>query len=1251
MTCTHAPVVLFLLMPMCPTTAVRPLLTLICLLANTWMANGQVMQIPFGKNRVQYNRQIDDWSVYETANFLTYWYGDARNVAQAAVQIAESEYRSVQQLLEHPLNSKIELLVFTDLTDVKQSNLGDQALLSSRSNHSNGQVGSVIRKGSDKDKKIRWRPTLWQHVHNNPVWGARTKSAYEQVGNKILVYFNGDHRNLRAQIREGLSAVILSSMLSGGNLQEAVQNAVLLNLPVWYTEGLTAYCGEEWNTDLDNDLRDQLMHNRYKTFDKLAKEHPRLAGHAFWYYIGLHFGKSTVSNLLYLTRINRSLDAGFLYVLGSGYRRTGDALMEYFRNRYRQETQFMKKPPTEGALVLKNKHDRPITQYKISPDGKRIAWVQNDLGRWQVFSQVLGKNGRRKRLLHGGTRSPVEATDYGYPLIAFSPDNRQIGIIHESRDKGYFTLIDLEKGRKKTDILNTDYQRVYSMDFVNPNEVVLSAAVKGFSDIFLYKISSRQTERITQDFWDDLDAAVVRVDSGQPALVWASNRVNDTLSTARLDTILPLDQYDLFYFDLATRDKELIRITQTPDATERAPMAIDSTYFGLLSNVSGIDNRQLARIEPYTAYYKTIFYLKDGGEIPALNTDQLGEWPLEKAMTLLAPADTVRKNLDSTKIDSVRSFPVLKKRAQVHAFGNYDRSIRHQHTAPRVGRWAEAVRREGRTKLYVRRQPNPETLHKTAAPAYTRFRENALAAAGLPVPLPPLDTTNRNSFASVGLQIDTITDRRTQADSIPEGWQFQMPPYLVPPPTQRPAETEEIVVAPVIDTVGTRPAIGGTTPRRATTRPLVEFSKPDAVARFNPARITPYRLKFRNNYFNATMDNNLLFDGLDTYVGPNNFTTPPAGFLVKGNFKDLLDDYTLEGGARLPITFDGMEYYLFLDNKKHRLDKRIALYRKTKVRSDQAPPGAVPDLIQTRTNTLLGQYEVRYPFSTYFSVRAMGTLRQDRAITLSTNLSTLEKPDRAEQRASLRLSAVYDNSVDVDLNIRTGTRAKVWVEAVKRFEFNTQPRLNLDFNSGFMTVMAFDARHYLPLDRRSILAARLAGATTFGSERILYVMGGVDNWIFPKFNNNIPSPKDDNFAFQTLAAHVRGFSQNIRNGNSYALLNTELRVPIFKYFSRKPTMSNFWRNFQVVGFFDCGTAWQGKTPYAAENPLNTVVISDPRLPIIVRVNYFRDPLVAGYGVGARMQLMGMFLRADYGWGIETRVVQKPILHLALGTDF
>jgi len=303
-----------------------------------------------------------------------------------------------------------------------------------------------------------------------------------------------------------------------------------------------------------------------------------------------------------------------------------------------------------------------------------------------------------------------------------------------------------------------------------------------------------------------------------------------------------------------------------------------------------------------------------------------------------------------------------------------------------------------------------------------------------------------------------------------------------------------------------------------------------------------------------------------------------------------------------------------------------------------------------RTNTILGQYELRYPFDAFFSLRGTATLRQDKTIFLSTNGATLETPDYAEQRASLRISAVYDNTVDVDLNLKTGSRAKLFVETVKRFDLNFEPNWSLRFNKGIMTVIGLDARHYQPLDRRSILALRFAASTTFGSEKILYYLGGVDNWIFPKFNENIPLPQSNDFAYQTLAANLRGFKQNIRNGNSYALLNSELRVPIFKYFSKKPVMGNFWRNFQLIGFFDVGTAWQGKDPYDGDNPINIVYLYNPPT-VAVKVNYFRDPLVAGYGFGARALIFGMYLRADYAWGIETREIQKPVFHLALGTDF
>ncbi len=1163
-------------------------------------AFSQTIQTAFGKNRVQYHRQFDDWLYYESPNFTTYWYGAARNVGQASLQMAEFDLAEVQQLLEYPLTEKIEVIVFSDLTDLKQSNIGTDELFLSRT----GQT--------------------------------------KVVGNKIFAFFDGNHLHLRAQIREGMAAVIINAMLYGSNLQEIVQNAVLLNLPGWFTEGLAAYAGENWNEEADDKLRDLLLSGKFKTFDKLAKEQPRLAGRAFWYYVGLHFGKGTISNLLYLTRINRSVDQGFLYVLGNGYKKTGEGLMDYFQKRYRDETQGMKSPEKADIFTFKNKKRLPVSQVKISPDGRRIAWATNDIGKWRVWMADL-ETGKRKLVMKGGSRDALQATDLNYPLVAWSPDNQHIAVAYERRDVIRMTILETENLRKKQHFIFTaDFQRLYSMDFVNPSDLVFSAAQHGFSDLFLYHTVTSSDERLTQDFWDDLDATVVHLDN-KPGLLFSSNRLSDTLSPQRLDTVLPLTHFDVFYYDLTTRNPELIRISNTPNADERHPAAVDSAFFSFISNENGIANRQSGFLETYTAFYQKRFFLKDGAEVRALVPEMPGEWKLSRALALLPPVDSVLKNIDSTQIDSFRIEPVLKRRAFTYNQTNFDRNLLEMHTSARTGKLAELIFRNDRSGIYLSKiQPKNAQPNKL-----TRFRELMLRDLGLAIPV----QKNQNSADTLVSKPDPnlgekFSEKQDTATVILPGWNFQMPerwsqttPNSKPTEKEKPAKIErqnetqddDFQTMEVIRVQPDAKKIG------------LPEEKP-GVLKFNQSRIIGYRLKFRTDYFSTTMDNSLLFDGLDSYSGtPQELNPQPVGLLAKANFKDLMEDYVLEIGARLPVTFNGAEYYAFFDNKKRRVDKGIALYRKTLVND-------AGNNQRIRNNTFLGQYELRYPFDHFFSLRAVGTVRQDVARLLSTDPVSLETPDFKEQRLGVKLSAVYDNSVQLDLNLMTGTRAKIWVEAVKKFEFNTQPKWDVKFNAGFMTVVGLDARHYLRLDRRSILAMRVSAATTFGSERILYFLGGEENEIIPRFNNKIPIPQNGNFAFQTLAPHLRGFTRNIRNGNSFALWNSEVRVPIFKYFSKKPTLGSFWRNFQLVGFFDAGTAWQGKNPYSGDNPLNTVYLYNPPT-VAVKVNYFRDPLVAGYGAGVRMTLFGMFVRFNYGWGIETRVVQDPVWHLSLGTDF
>jgi hypothetical protein len=425
---------------------------------------------------------------------------------------------------------------------------------------------------------------------------------------------------------------------------------------------------------------------------------------------------------------------------------------------------------------------------------------------------------------------------------------------------------------------------------------------------------------------------------------------------------------------------------------------------------------------------------------------------------------------------------------------------------------------------------------------------------------------------------------------------------------------------------------------------------PDANLSYDPTKLTPFihsriiaaRLRFKLDYFNTTLNNDVLFGGLDSYAGTKReFEPSPLGLLLKGSITDLLEDYTITGGVRFPTTFNGSEYFIVFDNRKRRIDKEYALYRKSVIEYD--PTEEIP----THRNqfvSVLGLIKLSYPFDVYNSVRLTLTLRNDRTIALATDNSSLKVPTDDAQRAGLKLEWVFDNTRSIDVNSLLGSRAKFSAEAVKRFDLNLfEASDKFQFNKGFMTVLSMDARHYVSPDRRTIFAARITAATTFGSERILYYLGGVENWLFPSYDNTVSIPPKLNFAYTALAANMRGFKYNARNGSSVVLTNLEARVPFLQYLSRQKIRSSFLRNFQAVGFLDVGTAWHGSNPFGPKNPLNTVVLTNPPT-VLVTVNYYRNPLVAGYGFGFRTMIFGYYAKLDYGWGWETKTSRDP--HIA-----
>jgi len=1070
--------------------------------------NSQSINTPFGKNRVQYHNDFNNWTKYETENFITYWYGKSRNIAQPVVQMAELDHDEIQQTLEHIISDKIEIIVYIDIADLKQSNIGLEEAFTSVT----GQT------------KIQ--------------------------GNKMFVHFDGNHLNLRKNIREGIAQVYLSSIIYGSSFQEMVQNAILLNLTKWFKQGITAYTASHWNYEIDDELRSLLANNpKYYDFEKLASDHPRVAGHSFWYYISSTYGETTIANLIYLTRINRNLENSFLFILGDEYELIKREWSSYYDERYTSEKNKFEKTADLNLQKLKNKRGVPVSKMKISPNGKLLAYSINIKGKQKVYVRDLETN-EEKLVFKNSYKNFFQATDFNYPLIAWHPNIPELSIVYEHRDVIKQRKIFVPDGEYEDDLLTQDFQRIYSLEYLNPDDYLMSASKDGFSDLFIYKTKLRSSKRLTEDFYDDLDAQPI-IFEGEQSVLFSSNRTGLELETRKIDTILPLEEFDLFVMKGIGKERSVIRLTDTKDISETQPLKTGPTEITYLTPERGILNAY--SMDMYTG--------------------------IKKPLT----------NLERNIIIHNKT-----KNSDKYFFSYYD---------------------DGQYKVFLKEGNQNNTL-KVGETFY--FEVNKKKGQGdTMVPFLP-ENEDKNELTEDILFQSEFKD--------PENLQ----------PIENYTKKKE-----------------GTAIYNKYFKDYYSESLQDGkrVIKYSPMRANASRVKFRMADFTTKLDNSILFEGLESYTGDNReLENAPVGILFRATVKDLFEDYDIQVGLRLPTSFNGYEYFFVLDNKKSLLDKRFAIYRKSET---NIVDSALFPIQREKRHSVLGMYQIKYPFDIYNSLRFTTSLRFDKYFSVAVDNVSLNQPKVNEKRISLKAEYIFDNTFDVSTNVKNGTRYKIFLEGINEFNLEFKDGINIDASKGITGIAGFDARHYIPIFKQAVLALRATGATSIGSKRIVYYLGGMEGWLFSKFDQTIPLPQGDNFAYKVLAPQLRGFKNNIRNGNSYALTNVELRLPIFRLLSKKPEGNSFLKNIQITGFFDAGLAWYGLGPNAEDNPLNTIDVSNPTDNPVISINarYFRDPLVMGYGFGLRTNLLGYFVKFDYAWGIETGVVQEPRIYLSLGTDF
>ena len=379
------------------------------------------------------------------------------------------------------------------------------------------------------------------------------------------------------------------------------------------------------------------------------------------------------------------------------------------------------------------------------------------------------------------------------------------------------------------------------------------------------------------------------------------------------------------------------------------------------------------------------------------------------------------------------------------------------------------------------------------------------------------------------------------------------------------------------------------------------------------------------------------------------------GLITLGT-SDLMEDIRIQGAFKIGTNLKDNEWMLNYQNLKRRIDWGLTYYRNAQ-NTDIGLTDASGNLLAVypgKIFTNLYQGNISYPFDEAKSIRLTTGIRSDNIAVSTVDPLSGSIENQQKLYSTSRLEFIYDNSLNPAMNIWNGLRYKVfidWNRQVSKLKFSDGPNT---FNLGF------DARYYYPIYRNFIWAGRAAGDFSWGNQKFIYYLGGVDGWLM--FGNNVKSngkeryfntrnvpDADQDYAFQSLAVNMRGYIQNIANGNNAVVINSEFRLPVFSTFIDKTINNAFLKNLMVTQFIDLGTAWNG-TYKGISRPSQTFTNSQGTVTVRKKAGGI-GPFAGGYGFGARSTLLGYFVKFDAAWPMSGFFKGKPVTYLSLGLDF
>lgn len=438
------------------------LFSIFCLLPTVLIGQSQY----FGQNKQR--NKTNNFKVTQTPHFELYHYLENKNTVDEFLINSENWYKLHQNVFKMAFVKPNPVILYNSHPDFQETTaIG-------------GEIGEGTGGVTEGFRTRVVMPLMYTNRQTDHVLGHELVHAFQY---QTLTY-GGDSTSL-------------------ANIQ---------NLPLFMVEGLAEYMSLGRNDSHTSMwMRDAVLNNDIPTIkDLVVKQHkyfPYRWGQAFWAYVTANYGDDIIRPLFKETAM-----FGIEHAFISAFKMDTETFSQRFINdqkQYYNKQKENRETQIRGKLLASSKSGGEMNIAPvISSDGKYFAYISS--------RNVLSLDIYIAESATGKVIKKIESTSFGahvdsYSFIetsgSWSPDNRKLAIVIQSKSKNKLLLIDIFTGEKK------EYSPKDIDSFTHPawspdgSKIAFTGLKQGKSDLYLFDIQSHETIALTQDVFSDIQSA------------------------------------------------------------------------------------------------------------------------------------------------------------------------------------------------------------------------------------------------------------------------------------------------------------------------------------------------------------------------------------------------------------------------------------------------------------------------------------------------------------------------------------------------------------------------------------------------------------------------------------------------------------------------------------------------------------------------------------------------------------------------